>query len=75
MEEAARRKAEEESKWERAAAQEGGATIETVPCKAGCGGTQAAVATMLSGGTYAQERVQIQKYTCMVGGTHMCDWT
>lgn len=69
MEEAARKRAEDSLKLDRALGS-GGMDMEQedgedqVKCKS-CGG-KTSVATLMSGGTYAQERNVIQKYVCKV---------
>ncbi|GLC56404.1 hypothetical protein PLESTB_001101100 [Pleodorina starrii] len=65
-EELARKKRLEMEAWERLAGQGGGASTYKsagTVCPS-CGGSGATVHNVLSGGTYAQERVQIQKFVC-----------
>ncbi|GIL80968.1 hypothetical protein Vretifemale_10107 [Volvox reticuliferus] len=65
-EEVARKKRLEMEAWEKLAGQGGGASTyksAATVCPS-CGGSGATVHNVLSGGTYAQERVQIQKFVC-----------
>ncbi|PNH12139.1 hypothetical protein TSOC_000936 [Tetrabaena socialis] len=65
-EELERRKRQELEAWEKLAGQGGGASVYKsagTVCPS-CGGFGAMVHNVLSGGTYAQERVQIQKFVC-----------
>ncbi|KAG2435439.1 hypothetical protein HYH02_011939 [Chlamydomonas schloesseri] len=65
-EELERKKRQEMEAWEKLAGQGGGASTYKSAgtiCPA-CGGAGATVHNVLSGGTYAQERIQIQKFVC-----------
>ncbi|KAG2423130.1 hypothetical protein HXX76_015515 [Chlamydomonas incerta] len=65
-EEMERKKRQEMEAWEKLSGQGGGASTYKsggTVCPA-CGGAGATVHNVLSGGTYAQERVQIQKFVC-----------
>ncbi|KAG1651858.1 hypothetical protein FOA52_000644 [Chlamydomonas sp. UWO 241] len=59
----AAKKASDEAAWEALQGIGGGTFAAGVMCRA-CGGAKVVTHTILSGGTYAQERETIQKYVC-----------
>jgi transposase-like protein len=63
VEELERRRQQAEDRWEQLVGVGGGTFTVAAKCPQ-CGGAQAAVHNIQSGGTYAQERVPIQKYVC-----------
>ncbi|KAG2501461.1 hypothetical protein HYH03_001241 [Edaphochlamys debaryana] len=65
-EERERKRRQDMEAWEKLAGQGGGAATHknTAALCPSCGGRGATVHTVLSGGTYAQERVQVQKFVC-----------
>lgn len=66
-EERLRRRRDEEDRWELVASGVGGAggthVSDTIKCPQ-CSAQKVTVHNILSGGTYAQERVAIEKYVC-----------